>query len=90
VWERDTIATTEAVVASAEEGGNRGALLGLKRAWPTSVGCGHYRTKAEEEGGVAAGEEDGTISAAAEGEIVAGWEESIVERRRGVLVFLGL
>jgi len=50
VWDRDTIATTEAAVASAEEGGSRGALLGLKRAWPTSVGCGHCRTKVEEKG----------------------------------------
>jgi hypothetical protein len=24
--------------------------LGLKRAWPTSVGCGHCRTKVEEKG----------------------------------------
>ena len=87
--ERDTIAAAEVVVASAEEGGSRGALLGLKRAWPTSVGCGHCRTEAEEEG-VAAGEEDGTTGAAAEGEMVASWEESIAERRRSVLVYLGL
>jgi hypothetical protein len=80
----------EAAVASAEEAGSKGALLGLKRAWPTSVGYGHCRNKAEEEGGVAAGEEDGTIGATAEGEMAAGWEESIVERRRGVLVYLGL
>jgi hypothetical protein len=33
VWERDTTATTEAAVASAEEDGSRGALLGLRRAW---------------------------------------------------------
>jgi len=89
VWERDTIAAAEAIETSAEEGYNRGALLGLKRAWPTSVGCGHCRTKAEEEGGVVAGEEDGTTGAA-EGEIAAGWEESIAERRGGVLVYLGL
>jgi hypothetical protein len=89
VWERDTIAAAEVVVASAEEGDCRGALLGLKRAWPTSVGCGHCRTEAEEEG-VAAGEEDGTTGAAAEGEMAASWEESIAERRISVLVYLGL
>jgi len=38
VWERSTVATTEAVVASAEEDDSRGVLLGLKGAWPTSVG----------------------------------------------------
>ena len=90
MWERDTIATVEAAVASTEEDGSRGALLGLKRAWPTSVGCGLCRTEAEEEGGVAAREEDGTTGAAAEGEMAAGWEEFIVERRRGVLVYLEL
>jgi hypothetical protein len=61
----------------------------LKRAWPTFVGCGHCRTEAEEEGGVAAAKEDGTTGAA-EGEIAVGWEESIVERRGSVLVYLGL
>jgi hypothetical protein len=90
VWERDTIATAEAAVASAKEGGSRGALLGLQRAWPTSVGCGHSKTEAEEEGGAAAGEEDGTTDTAAEGKMAASWEESIVEGRRGVLVYLGL
>jgi len=43
----------------------------LKKAWPTSVGCCHCRTKAEEEGGPAAGVQDGTIGAAAEEEIAA-------------------
>jgi len=90
MWERDTIAAVEAAMALAEEGGSRGALLGFKRAWPTFVGCGHCRTKAEEEGGAAAREEDGTTSAATEGEMAAGWEESITERRRSVLVYLGL
>ena len=89
MWERDTIAAAEAVETSAEEGCSRGALLGLKRAWPTSVGCGHCRIEAEEKGGVAAAKEDGTTGAA-EGEIVVGWEESIVERRESVLVYLGL
>ena len=89
MWERDTIAAAEAVETSAKEGCSRGALLGLKRAWPTFVGCGHCRTEAEEEGGVAAVKEDGTTGAA-EGEIAAGWEESIVERRGSVLVYLGL
>ena len=72
MWERGTIATAEAVVASAEENGSRGALLGLKRAWPTSVGCGHCRTEAKEEGGPAAGVQDGTTGAAAEKERAAG------------------
>ena len=90
MWERDTIATAEVTMASVEKNGNRGALLGLKRAWPTFVGCGHYRTEAEEEGGAAIGEEDGTTGAAVEGEMAAGWEESIAERRRGVLVYLKL
>jgi len=90
VWERDTFATAEAAVASAKKGGSRGALLGLKRAWPTSVGCGHCKTEAEEESGVAAREEDGTTGTAAEGEMAASWEESIAEGRRGVLVYLGL
>ena len=90
MWERDTIATEEAAATSAEEDGSRGALLGLNRAWPTSVGCGHCRTEAEEEGGAAAGEQDGTTDAAAEEEMAAGWEGSIAERRRGVLVYLGL
>ena len=90
MWERDTISTAEVTMASVEKDGNRGALLGLKRAWPTSVGCGHCRTEAEEEGGVAAREGDATTGAAAEGEMVAGWEESIAERRRGVLVYLKL
>ena len=53
------------------------------------MGCGHCRTEAEEEGGVAAGEEDGPTGAG-EGEIAAGWEESIAKRRGGVLVYLGL
>ena len=69
MWERDTIATAEAAMASTEEDGSKGALLGLKRAWPTFVGCGHCRTEAEEEGGAAAGEEYGTTGVAAEGEI---------------------
>jgi len=77
-------------VASAKEGGSRRALLGLKRAWPTSVGCGHFKTEAEEEGGTAAGEEDGTIGTAVKGEMAASWEESSAEGRRGVLVYLGL
>jgi hypothetical protein len=50
---------------------SRGALLGLKRAWPTSASFGHCRTEAEEEGSAATGEEDGTTGAA-EGEIAAG------------------
>jgi hypothetical protein len=90
VWERDTIAMVEAAAASAEKDGSRGALLGLKRAWPTSVGCGHCRTEAEEEGGAVAGEQDGTTGAAVEEEMAASWEGSIAERRRGVLVYLGL
>ena len=69
MWERDTIATTEATMASAEKDGSRGALLGLKRAWPTFVGYGHYETEAEEEGGAAAREHDGTTDAAAEEEM---------------------
>jgi len=90
VWERDTIAMAEAVVALAKEGGSKGASLRLKKAWPTSVGCGHCRTEAEEEGGVAAGKEDGTTGAAAKGEMAVSWEESIAEGRKGVLVYLGL
>jgi len=45
----------EAAAASAEEADSRGALLGLRRAWPTSICCGHCITKAEEESGPAAG-----------------------------------
>ena len=59
-------------MASVEKDGSRGALLGLKRAWPTFVSCGHYGTEAEEEDGAAAGEEDGTIGATAEGEMATG------------------
>ena len=62
----------EAVVASTEEDGSKGALLGLKRAWPTSVGCGHCKTKAEEEGGPATGVQDDTIGAVAKEEMAAG------------------
>jgi hypothetical protein len=65
----DTIAMAEAAVASAEEAGSRGALLGLnwlRRAWPTSVCCGHCRTEAEEESDPATGVQDGTTSAVAE------------------------
>ena len=69
MWERDTIATAEVAMASVEKNGNRGALLGLKRAWPTFVGSGHYGTEAEEEGGAAAREHDGTTDAAAEEEM---------------------
>jgi len=72
VWERDTIATAEAAVASAEEDSSRVALLGLRRAWTTSVCCGHCRTKVEEESGPAAVVQEGTIGAAAEEEMVAG------------------
>ena len=71
MWERDTIATTKAAVASAEEDGSRGALLGLRRAWPTFVCCGHCRTEAEEESGPATGVQEGTTSAAAEEEMAA-------------------
>ena len=88
MWERDTIATAEATMASAGKDSSRGALLGLQRAWPTFVGCGHCGTEVKEEGGVAAGEQDGTTGAAAEGEMAIGWEESIAESRRGVLVYL--
>ena len=83
MWERETIAAPKVAENAAEEGCSRGALLGLKRAWPTSVGCGYCRTEAEEEGGAAVGEEDGTTGVT-EGEIAAGWEESIAERRGGV------
>jgi hypothetical protein len=80
----------EAVVALAKEGGSKGASLGLKKAWPTSVGCGHCRTEAEEEGGAATGKENGTTGAAAKGEMADSWEKSIAEGRKGVLVYLGL
>ena len=80
----------EAAAASAEEDDSRGALLGLKRAQPTSVGCGHCGTEAEDEGGAAAGEQGGTTGAATEEEMATGWEGSIAKRRRGVLVYLGL
>jgi len=62
----------EAAVASAERDGSKGALLGLRRAWPTSVCCGHCRTEAEEESGLAAGVQEGTTGAAAEEEMAAG------------------
>ena len=72
MWERDTIATTEDAVASTEGAGNRGALFGLRRAWPTSVFCGVCRTKAEEESGPAVGVHEGTNGAAAGEEMAAG------------------
>ena len=59
-------------MASAEEGGSRGALSGLRRAWPTSVCCGHYKAEAKEESCPAAGVQDGTTGAAAEEEMAAG------------------
>ena len=59
-------------MASAEEGGSRGALSGLRRAWPTSVCCGHCRTEVEEESCLAAGVQDGTTGAAVEEEMAAG------------------
>jgi len=87
VWEREIIVAPE---TASEEGCNKGALLGLKRAWPPSVSYGHCRTEAEEDSGAAAGEEDDIIGAA-EGEVVGGWDkESIAEGRRSVLVYLGL
>jgi len=87
VWEMETIVALE---TASEEGCNKGALLGLKRAWPPSMSCGHYRTESEEDSGAAAGEEDNIVGAA-KGEVVGGWDkESIAEGRRGVLVYLGL
>ena len=72
VWERDTIATSEDAVPSAEGAGKRAALLGLRRAWPTSVFCGICKMKAEEESGPAAGVQEGTNGSAAGEEIVVG------------------
>jgi hypothetical protein len=63
--------------AAVEEGYNRGVLFGLKRAWPPSVGCGHDRTKAEEETSAAIKEETG-IGCAVEGEAAGGWEEESI------------
>jgi len=45
------------VGATIEEGCNRGVLFGLIRAWPTSIGSGHDKTKAEEDIGDVAEEE---------------------------------
>ena len=75
--ERDTIATVEADVVSADEDGSRGALSGLRRAWPILVCCGHCIIEAEEESCPAAEEENcneggGTTGAAAEEEKAAG------------------
>ena len=83
--ERDTIATTEADVVSADEDGSRGALSGLsrgalsglRRAWPILVCYGHCRIEAEEKSCPAAEEEnckegDGTTDAAIEEEKAAG------------------
>jgi hypothetical protein len=80
----------KSVVTIAKKGCSRRELVGLKRAWPPSIGCGHDKTKALEEAGAAAEEEAGTAGAA-EREATCGWDEkSIVERRETVLISLGL
>ena len=54
------------------------------------MGCSHDKTKAEEEAGAAIEEETGTAGIA-EGKAACGWdEESIVEGRESVLIYLGL
>ena len=80
MWERDTIATAEAAVTPTDEDGSRGALSGLRRAWPTFVCCGHCRTETEEgscpaveeENCPAVGVQDGTTGAATGEEMAAG------------------
>ena len=80
----------KSAVTTAKEGCSRRELVGLKRAWPPSIGCGHDRTKALEEAGAATEEEAGTAGAA-EREAASSWDEkSIVERRENVLISLGL
>jgi hypothetical protein len=54
----------EFAVTAAEEGCSKGELVGLKRAWSPSIGCGHGRTEALEEAGVRAEEEVNTAGAA--------------------------
>jgi hypothetical protein len=80
----------KSAVAAAEKGCSRRELVGLKRAWPPSIGCGHSRTKALEEARVAAEKEAG-IAGAVEREATCDWDEkSIVKRRESVLICLGL
>jgi hypothetical protein len=79
----------EAVEIVSKEGCNRGVLLGLKRAWPPTIGCSHGRTEVEEDSGAATGEEACTVKVA-EGELPSWDEEFIVEERGSVLVCLGL
>ena len=75
-------------MALANKDGSREALSGLRRAWPTSVCCGHCRTEAEEgscpaaeegscptaeeENCPAAGVQDGTTGAVAGEEMAVG------------------
>jgi adenylosuccinate synthase len=80
----------ESAVTTAEKGCSRGKLVGLKRAWPSSVGCGHDKTEVLEKVGAATEEEGGTAGAT-EKEAACGWDEkSIAERRESVLICLGL
>jgi len=80
----------KSAVTTAKEGCRRRELVGLKRAWPPSIGCGHDRTKALKEARAAVEEEAGTAGAA-EREAASSWDEkSIVERRENVLISLGL
>jgi len=82
--------TAEAAVTAVKEGCNREELVGLKKAWPPSIGCGHERAEALEEARVVVEEEVG-IAGAAEREAACGWdEESIAEGRESVLICLGL
>jgi hypothetical protein len=82
--------TAEAAVTAAEEGCNRGELVGLKKAWPPSIGCGHGRAEALEEARVVV-EVEADIAGAAERKVACGWdEESIAEGRESVLICLGL
>jgi hypothetical protein len=76
----------KSVVTTSKKGCSRRELVGLKRAWSPSIGCGHDRTKALEEAGAAA-EEEASTAGAAEREATCGWDEkSIVERRESVLI----
>jgi len=90
VWEREAMLAAESAVTAAEQGYSKGELVGLKRAWSPSVGCGHGRIEVLKEAGVAAEKEVNTVGAA-EREAACSWDaKSIAERRESVLICLGL
>jgi len=78
MWERETIIATEVAETASEKGCNRGVLLGLMRAWPLAVRCGHGRTEAEEDSSVTVGEGAG-IAGAVEEEVAGGCDEESIK-----------